>query len=119
MGAEGGVAAIGPQPDRQDPYSWEYTETLLKVLKYYTYTHTHIPLLKRLMPGLMEASRILLQHKSNTDWVASTLTSCTYNEYLPYLEAGTIQPHHIPPLPTSNVALLPKMTSCLNQRKIS
>ena len=63
----------------------------------------------------MEASRILLQHKSNTDWVALTLTSCTYNEYLPYLEAETIHPHHSPPLPTGNVASLPKMTSCLNQ----
>lgn len=65
----GGDLAIGPQPHRQGSYSWECTEALLKILKYYTHT----------MPGLVEASIFLIQHSSTIDWLAPTLTrrTCT------------------------------------------
>lgn len=81
----GGDLAIGLHSHMQGLYSWECTKALLKILKYYSLTHTHTHSLtqfKRLMTSLVEASRILLQHSSTTDWVASMLTRCTHTEYL-------------------------------------
>lgn len=55
--------------------------------------HTHVCYLTGwLVPGPIQASRILLQHYSTTDWVAPILTRCTIPEHTPCLLSEIIHP---------------------------